>query len=186
MDEKIGRAFKALDKFCEAAGIAVSLLAVVLMFLVVVSVFTRYVLNISFIWGLPLSRQIFGFFILFAALYALVTDSHLRVEILYVRFPRRIRWIADLIDFAAFALFVGVWIWQSGLIARNSISNMELTSGSPKLPLYVIKTIVPVMASLLFLQGVSSFYRHVKSRPEQASPESEKLVPNKPETQLLK
>jgi TRAP-type mannitol/chloroaromatic compound transport system permease small subunit len=169
--EVISRSF---DNFCEKAGIVVSLLAVVMMALVVVTVFMRYVLNISFIWSYPLSRQLFAFFILFAALYALVTDSHLRIEILYTRFSRKWRLMADIIDLAAFLMFVGVLVWQSSLIARNSIANLELTQGTPKLPLYIIKSIVPLMAFLLLLQGISFFYRHT-TKKEKAPPGTETL-----------
>ncbi|HJX12231.1 MAG TPA: TRAP transporter small permease subunit [Dehalococcoidales bacterium] len=160
MRRRIDPFFKGLDTFCERAGTVVSLLSLALMVLIVVSVFMRYVLNVSFIWGYPLSRQIFALFILFAALYALVTDSHLRVEILYARLSGRIKFLADIIDLSAFLLFIGVWVWQSGLLAQNSVANLELSQGTPKVPLYYIKSIIPVMAFLLFLQGISFFYRH--------------------------
>jgi TRAP-type mannitol/chloroaromatic compound transport system permease small subunit len=160
MGKKTEGIFRSFDNFCEKAGIVVSLLSVVMMLLVVVTVFMRYVLNIAFIWSYPLSRQLFAFFILFAALYALVTDSHLRIEILYTRFSRKWRLAADIIDLAAFLIFIGVLVWQSSLIARNSVANLELTQGTPKLPLYIIKSILPLMALLLLLQGISFFYRH--------------------------
>jgi TRAP-type mannitol/chloroaromatic compound transport system permease small subunit len=146
------------------------------MLLIVVTVFMRYALNISFIWSYPLSRQFFALFILFAALYAMVTNSHLRVEILYNRFSRKLRLFADIIDLLAFILFIGTLIWQSGLIAQNSIANLELSQGTPKVPLYIIKSIIPVMAFLLLLQGFSFFYRHTIKRAEKTASESEKPV----------
>ncbi|MBP1708188.1 MAG: transporter substrate-binding protein [Chloroflexi bacterium] len=159
MRSKWGVLFAAIDKFCERAGIVVSLFSLVLMILIVVTVITRYALNLSFIWSFPLSRQVFGVFILFAVVYAMVTDSHLRVEILYAHLGRRFRLYSDIIDLLAFILFIGVLIWQSGWSAQNSVLNAELSQGTPKIPLYVIKSFIPVVAFVLFLEGLSFFYR---------------------------
>ena len=62
MGEKVRLVFKYIDTFSEKAGRAVSLLALILMAIVVIGVVARYVFGISFIWGFPLNKQIFGMF----------------------------------------------------------------------------------------------------------------------------
>jgi TRAP-type mannitol/chloroaromatic compound transport system permease small subunit len=52
-----------------------------------------------------------------------------------------------------------VLIWQAGWMAGNSLINAELSQGTPKVPLYVIKTFIPVVAFLFLLEGISAFFR---------------------------
>lgn len=159
MGDKIRILFKSIDTFSEKAGKPISLLALALMLIVVIRVIARYVFDYSFIWGFPINRQILGVFVLFAGVYAMAAGAHLRVEVFYNRFSPRAKVYAGLVDLAAFLIFMGVLIWQSGWMAGNSIINTELSQGTPKVPLYVIKAFVPVVAFLFLLQGISAFFR---------------------------
>ncbi len=159
MGNKIDTFFKYIDIASEKSGKVISLFALALMLIVVIGVFTRYVLHISFIWGLPLSRQFFSVFILFAGAYAMLTNRHLRVEVLYNRFSPRVRFYARLLELAAFTVLMVVIIWQNGVLGLKAIANMELTQGIPRIPLYTIKSFIPLIAILFFLQGISSFFR---------------------------
>lgn len=155
----MGTFFKYIDIASEKSGKVISLFVLALMFIVVIGVFNRYVLHISFIWGLPLSRQIFGVFILFAGAYAMLTNRHLRVEVLYNRFSPRVSFYARLFDLLAFIFVMGIIIWQTGRIGLSSLALQELTQGTPKIPLYTIKSFIPLVSILLLLQGISSFFR---------------------------
>lgn len=159
MGDKFQAVLKAIDTFNDWAGKVVSYLSLVLMMIVLIGVLARYVFSVPFIWGFPLNRQVFGVFILFAGVYAMLADAHLRVEILYTRFSSKAKYVAGVIDLALFAIFMVVLIWQSGWMAGNSIINGELSQGSPKVPLYTIKAFIPVVAVLFLLQGISSFFR---------------------------
>jgi TRAP-type mannitol/chloroaromatic compound transport system permease small subunit len=164
MVKKLGVAFKAIDTFNEKTGPVVSFLAIVLMVLVLIGVVTRYVFHVSFIWGLPISRQVFGVYILFAGVYALLVNKHIRIEILYERFSSQARFYAGIVDLIAFLVFMGVLIWQSGWMAGNAIINKEVSQGIPKVPLYIIKTFMPAVAFLFLLQGISAFLRKDKEK----------------------
>ncbi len=159
MGEKLRIVFKSIDTFSEKAGGVASLLPIVLMLIVVAKVITRYVFNIPFIWAFPISRQVFGVFILFAGVYAMRKGAHLRIEVLYDRFSPRMKFYARLVGLVAFLIFMVVLIWQAGLMASDSIINTELSQGTPKIPLYIIKAFVPVVAVLFLLEGISAFFR---------------------------
>jgi len=159
MGEKLKTVFQSIDAFSRKAGGVISVLALVLMLIVVIKVVARYVFDIPFIWSFPISRQIFGVFILFAGVYAMLKGGHLRVEVLYNRFPPKAKLYARLIDLAAFLILMAVLIWQAGWMAGNSIINAELSQGTPKVPLYVIKAFIPVVAFLFLLEGISAFFR---------------------------
>ena len=159
MINKINTFFKYIDIASEKSGKIISLFVLALMFIVVIGVFTRYVLHISFIWGAPLNRQFFGVLILFAGAYTMLTNRHLRVEVLYNRFSPRKRFYASLVDLAAFIILMGVIIWQSGELGLRAIANMEVRQAIPRVPLYTIKSFIPLIAILFLLQGISSFFR---------------------------
>jgi len=159
MGNKLRIVFKAIDTFSEKAGGIVSLLAVVLMLIIVIRVITRYAFGISFIWAFPVSRQVFGVFILFGGVYAILKGAHLSIEVLYNHFSPRVKFYARLVNLAAFLIFMAVLIWQSGWMAGNSLMNAELSQGTPKIPLYVIKSFIPVVAVLFLLEGISAFFR---------------------------
>jgi TRAP-type mannitol/chloroaromatic compound transport system permease small subunit len=159
MGEKLRAVFQAIDAFSKKAGGVVSVLALVLMLMIVGKVVARYVFNVPFIWSFPISRQVFGVFILFAGVYAMLRGAHLRVEVLYNRFPTKVKLYARLVDLGAFLIFIVVLIWQAGWMSGNSIINTELSQGTPKVPLYIIKTFIPVVAFLFLLEGISAFFR---------------------------
>jgi len=162
MGEKLEVVFKCIDTFSQKVGRVVSLLALVLMIIVIIRVIARYVFDIPFIWGYPVNRQVFGVFILFAGVYAMLVGAHLRVEVLYNRFSPRTKFYAGIVNLAGFLIFTGILVWQSGWMAVNSIISTELAHGTPKIPLYVIKAFIPVVAVLFLLQGISAFFRKDK------------------------
>lgn len=163
MGPKITRVFQAIDSFNLKTGKIASFLAIAMMLIIVGNVITRYAFNIAFIWAFPINRQVFGVFILFAGVYAMLAGGHLRVEILYTRFSPRARFYARVIDLIVFVVFIGVLVWQGSWLADNSLANKELSQGTPKVPLYIIKTFIPVVSFLLLLQGISSFFRKEKA-----------------------
>ena len=162
MGNKIKILFKFIDTVSEKAGRAFSLVVLVLMAIITMEVVARYVFNSPTIWAHTISRQVFGVFILFAGMYAMLVGAHLRVEVLYNRFSPRTRFYTGLVDLAAFLIFMGILVWQSGWLAGNSIMNREFTFGTFKIPLYIFKTFIPVVAFLFLLQGISAFFRKAK------------------------
>jgi len=153
--------FKYIDLTSEKSARGISLLALAMMLLVTIAVVCKN-LHITFNWGLQINRQIFGVFILFAGAYAMLTNRHLRVEILHVRLSPRWKYYAELVDLAAFIFLFGIIIWQSGELALTSIDLKQVTQGTPKVPLYTIKSFIPLVSILILLQGISSFFRKKK------------------------
>lgn len=159
MSHKLQRVLRGIDAINEKMGRVTSLLAIVLMLIVVIRVITRYVFNYPFTYGFPILCQAFGVFVLFAGVYAMLKGAHLRVEVLYIHFSSRVKYYAGILYQVAFIIFMGVLIWQSGWMASDSLINRELSQGAPKVPLYVIKAFIPVVAFLFLVQGISAYFR---------------------------
>lgn len=159
MGRKIKRFFGLIDTITDKIGKTVSLLIVLMMVLTVIEVVSRYVFNNPTIWAWPINRQLFGVFIMFGGAYTLLYGGHIKIEVLYNRFPARMKAIARLIALACFLIFLGVLLWQSALMAQISLASGERASGTFNIPLYPFKTIIAIAAFLFLLEGIADFLR---------------------------
>ena len=137
-----------------------TLLVVLVQFVVVLM---RYVLGIGSLW---LSESIiYGHATLFmlAAAWTLRENQHVRVDIFYADAPPRRKALVDL--FGALLLlipFAAVLAWLSLPYVARSWAIFERsreTSGIPAV--YLLKTLIPLFALLMALQGVSQAIRAV-------------------------
>jgi TRAP-type mannitol/chloroaromatic compound transport system permease small subunit len=137
-----------------------TLLVVLVQFAVVLM---RYVLGIGSLW---LSESIiYGHAALFmlAAAWTLGENGHVRVDIFYADAPPRRKALVDL--FGALLLlipFAAVLAWLSLPYVARSWAILERsreTSGIPAV--YLLKTLIPLFALLMALQGVSQAIRAV-------------------------
>ncbi len=95
--------------------------------------------------------------------YTLRENGHVRVDIFYSRMSRRRRAVVDLIGSLLFLTPICLTILVTGwdYAARSWL----LLEGSPEaggLPLvFALKTLIPLMAALLLIQGVADIIRNV-------------------------
>ncbi|MCF6248929.1 MAG: TRAP transporter small permease subunit [Desulfobacula sp.] len=146
--------FNLIDTISSKMGDGLSILIIVIMFFTTIEVVLRYVFNSPTIWVWPLSRQIFGVYILFAGIYAMSKNAHIRIEIIYNLLPGKIKQIANLLSILSFISFMGVLIWQGAWMGQNSLAAGETAHGAFRIPLYPLKILIPLAAGLFFLEGV--------------------------------
>jgi len=146
--------FNLIDIISGKIGDGLSILIIVIMFFTTIEVVLRYVFNSPTIWVWPLSRQIFGVYILFAGIYAMSKNAHIRIEIIYNLLPKRMKQIASLLGMLSFISFMGVLIWQGAWMGQNSLSSGETAHGAFRIPLYPLKILIPVAAILFLLEGI--------------------------------
>jgi len=148
-----------VDSVAEKSGKAVSLLIMVMMAMTVIEVVARYAFKSPTIWVWPINRQLFAIFVLLGGVYTLRKGGHIRVEMLYNRFPTGMRSVARLIALVCFLVFMGVLVWQGALMARVSIMIGERASGAFRIPIYPFRTFLAVAALLFLLEGIADFVR---------------------------
>ncbi|NMB42420.1 MAG: TRAP transporter small permease subunit [Firmicutes bacterium] len=161
--------FTYVDWFTEKTSNYIQFLVLVMMLIVVISVVTRYFLKIGFIWALPINRQLWGVFILFAGSYTMLMNRHLNIEVLTSRLPFAIQFCLKILNLLIFISVLGIIIWQSSKVALNSVLLRELSQGTPKIPLYTIKTAIPLLCVVFLFQGIASLLRgfHEKESDEE-------------------
>jgi len=151
--------FDRVDAVAEKAGKITCYLVFIIMLITTMDVVARYVFNRPLVWGWLLNRQLFGVFILFAGVYTLFKGEHIRIEILYDHFPRGLKTAAKWIGLAAFISFIGVLVWQGSWMGWNSLMMNEKAAGAFRIPWYPFKLLIPAVAFLFLLEGISAFRR---------------------------
>jgi TRAP-type mannitol/chloroaromatic compound transport system permease small subunit len=157
MSNSIDKFFNRVDKVSERMGKIVCYLVFIIMMITALDVTARYVFNHPLLWGWLTNRLLFGVFILFAGAYTLRKGEHIRIEIVYDHFPPKVKAVARWISLAAMCSFLGVLVWQTSWMGWNSLMNNEKAAGAFRIPLYPFKLLIPVVAVLFFLQGISYF-----------------------------
>jgi TRAP-type mannitol/chloroaromatic compound transport system permease small subunit len=159
MSQIVDKFFGWVDIVVERSSKIVCYLVFVIMVITAVDVTARYVFNHPLVWGWLTNRLLFGVFILFAGVYTLSKGEHIRIEIFYDHFPPRIKRISRWIAMAAFISFMGVLVWQSSWMGWNSLMMKEKAAGAFRIPLYPFKLLIPLVAFLFLLEGISYFRR---------------------------
>jgi TRAP-type mannitol/chloroaromatic compound transport system permease small subunit len=159
MSQIIDKFFSWVDKVVERSTSIFCYLVFVIMVITAADVTARYVFNHPLVWGWLLNRLLFGVFILFAGVYTLYKGEHIRIEIIYDHLPPRIKSIARWLALVAVLSFMGVLVWQSSWMGWNSLMMKEKAAGAFRIPLYPFKLLIPIVAFLFLLEGISYFRR---------------------------
>ena len=148
-----------IDSISEWTGKIVSFLVIVIIGVTIWEVILRYVFNAPTIWAFDAAYLIFGAYGVLGGAYTLNLKGHVNVDILYGRFPLRVRAVFDLATSIFFFLFCGLLLWKGGEMAWSSLKIMERGSSAWNPPVYPIKLTIPIGAFLLLLQGIAKFIR---------------------------
>lgn len=154
----VARLFVALNEYIGRAVAWLSLFMVLVQFFVVVM---RY----AFGWGdIRLQESIIymhaALFLLIAG-YTLAHEGHVRVDVLHERFSKRTRAIVETIGSLFFLLPLCAYIfWSSMPYVIQSWAILEASREGAGIPaVFLLKTLIPVFALLLGLQGVANLLR---------------------------
>ncbi len=131
----------------------------------VYEVFARYAFNAPTMWAYDTTFMLYGSHFMLGAAFTLAKGAHIRTDFFYRMWPDRVQASVDL---AIYLLFFfpgfGFFLWASADFAMKSWQQSELIITSPWLPIvYPFKTVIPVMAALLMIQGVSESLKCVEA-----------------------
>ena len=130
----------------------------------VVVVLLRYALDTGAIFLQESVMYLHGLFFMLALGFGVAEDSHVRVDILYSRLPARRQHLINLIGHRAFLLPVAILIFTTSLpYVSASWRVLEGSSEVGGIPaVFLLKTLLPISAVLLMLQGIASSARLVR------------------------
>jgi len=157
------RFIRVVDRISTWSGKASAWLIVLLMLVVSVEVFKRYVMNAPTAWIFDANSMLYGTLFMLCGAYALANDGHVRGDFLYGRMKPRTQAAFDL---ALYILFfipgVAALIYAGYGFAADSWMIREhsnVTAEGP--PVYHFKSIIPIAGAMLMLQGIAEMIRCV-------------------------
>lgn len=151
-----------LDSISEWTG-KISFWSIVpLVLLVCYEVISRKIFNSPHVWALELPVMICAFFWAMTTARTLYHKRHVRIDILTQRLSPRAQIILDsLLYLGLFFPFVVVVLVVGIDFTVTAWSTSEQTPFAWRVPTYPFKTLVPLMALLLIIQGISDFTKNV-------------------------
>jgi TRAP-type mannitol/chloroaromatic compound transport system permease small subunit len=150
-----------IDRVVAVIGRAVAWLALLVVLVQLAVVVLRYLFGIGSIW---LSEAvIYGHAAMFmlAAAWTLQQNGHVRVDVFYAEASPRAKALVDLCGALLLLLpFVAVIAWYGFPYVARSWTILERSREVSGLPfVYLLKSLIPLFALLLGLQGVSQAIR---------------------------
>jgi TRAP-type mannitol/chloroaromatic compound transport system permease small subunit len=150
-----------IDRLTTAVGRAVAWLALAIVLLQFALVVGRYVFGFGSIW---LSETVIYFhatLFMLAAAWTLRVGGHVRVDIFYAEATPRTQALVDLVGALILLLpFALMLVWLSVPYAARSWAILERSQETSGLPLvYLLKTVIPLFAVLMALQGLAQAIR---------------------------
>jgi TRAP-type mannitol/chloroaromatic compound transport system permease small subunit len=152
---------RAIDRFTDWTGTAISWLSVPLVAAVAYEVIARYAFNAPTIWAYDATYMLYGTLFMLGAAYALHKGAHIRTDFFWEQFSvRRKGWI----DALSYVLFFFPGLAVLLIISLNEAIYAwrinELSDQTPWRPLlWPFKAMVPLACLLLLVQGVSEFLK---------------------------
>jgi len=150
-----------IDTFTEHSGRLLAWLVVIMALLTTVIVIMRYGFNIGSMMGQEAVIYMHGSLFMLGSAYALKSGAHVRVDIFYRNFsPRAQAWVNSLggiVFLMPLCAFIGLSSWNyvsESWIVRETSSQ---PGGIPAV--FLLKSIIPLMAFNLFLQGLAETLR---------------------------
>ena len=150
-----------IDRFSTAVGRAAAWLALAIVLLQFALVVARYVLGLGSIWLTEAVIYGHAALITLAAAWTLRAGGHVRVDVFYAQASPRTRAWIDLAGSVLLLLpFALVLLWLSYPFAARSWAILERSQETSGLPLvFLLKTLIPLFAAMMALQGVSQAVR---------------------------
>ncbi|MGH6727036.1 MAG: TRAP transporter small permease subunit [Pseudolabrys sp.] len=150
-----------IDRLNTAIGRAAAWLALAIVFLQFALVVARYLFGFGSIWLSETVIYANAALFMLAAAWTLRAGSHVRVDVFYAEAGPRTKAAVDLLGALLLLLpFALVLLWFAAPYAARSWAILERSQETSGLPLvFVLKTLIPLFAVLMALQGVAQAIR---------------------------
>jgi len=159
----VRRFVKILDSISERTGLIFIWVISVVLVLMVYEVISRRIFHDPNVWTFEIITLFSAIHFMVLAAYALRHRAHVSIDIIYLRFSPKGRSVLDIISYLLFFfpfVFVLFKVGFDSASASWATGETTLTAHLP-LVLPIMKTIVPVAALLLLIQGLSNLVRSV-------------------------
>jgi TRAP-type mannitol/chloroaromatic compound transport system permease small subunit len=159
----VQRLLHTIDGISTWLGKAAAWLIIVLMMVVCVEVFKRYIMNAPTAWIFDLDNMLYGTLFMLCGAYTLAQNAHVRGDFLYSSMRPRMQAGLDVVLYIVFFIpGIAALIYAGYTFAVESWTINEhsnVTANGP--PVYQFKAMIPVAGALVMLQGIAEIVRCV-------------------------
>ena len=153
---------RVIDRFSEFVGKWVGWLIFVSILVSAGNAIVRKAFNMSSNAWLELQWYLFGAAFMFAAAYTLSQNEHIRIDVVYGQFSRRVQHWIDLLGHLLFLMpFVLLVLYYLFPYVKMSYVSGEVSSSAGGLIIWPAKAILLVGFLLLAFQGVSEIIKKI-------------------------
>jgi TRAP-type mannitol/chloroaromatic compound transport system permease small subunit len=151
----------AIDKISDWSGRVVAWLIVPMTLAVTYEVVARHFFRAPTIWAFDVTYMLYGTHFMLGTAYTLMRIGHVRTDMLYQNWSIRRQNLNDAIGYLFFFFPAMVLVlYFGGQEAAHSWAIGETSDASPWRPIvYPFKTVIPLTALLLLVQGVAEFFK---------------------------
>ena len=152
----VGRGWSGwIDALSFYTGEFVSYWSVIAVFVYYYEVLARYVFNSPTNWAHEGMYLMFGMQYLISGAYAMLCESHVRVDVFYAPLSPRRKALADILTSVFFFIFAGVLLVTGWIFAADATRVNEVSFTEWRLAYWPFKWAIAVGAFLILLQGVA-------------------------------
>lgn len=148
-----------IDGISGVSGEFVCYWSIVAVFVYYYEVVARYVFNSPTNWAHEAMFLMFGMQYLLSGAFALREDSHVRVDVIYLYFPPRIKALVDVITSLFFFIFCIALFWTGWIFAADAVEVWEVSFTEWAIQYWPVKATIALGALFILLQGFSKLLK---------------------------
>ena len=160
---RIERVTRVIDQVSLWSGRAVAWLIVPMILLLAGEVTVRYIWAPT-VWTLDMATMLYGTHFFIAGAMTLYLGKHIRTDFFYGNWkPRTQAWVDAICYVFLFLPGMVMFVWLSWDFAAESWDMKESLMTTWRPPAYWYKSVIPLSATLLLLQGLSELLKSVQT-----------------------
>lgn len=152
---------RAVDAVNRVLGFFVMYLALGMMGLLLFASVTRYVFNIPFVWIIEMAQFLMAAYYILGGGYSLQQDAHVRMDVVYDRWPVKTRAFIDSITAFFLIFYLGCMVYGGWASSAYSLKYNQTNYSAWAPPMAPIKIIMTVGIVLMLLQAIAILFRDV-------------------------
>lgn len=153
-----------VDGLSRWSGYAVSLAILGATIAIIIEIVMRYGFRSPTAWGFELPLYLVAASYLLGGAYAQIQDGHVRVDLFYAQWSARTRaWVDLLVTWPVFLLGIGILAYAAFNWTTTAYHSGATTGTRWGPPLWPIRGLLLLGSTLLFLQGLASIVRTLRT-----------------------
>lgn len=148
-----------IDALNRTVGRVTMYLIFVMMGILLFSAVSRSIFNVPYTWVIEMAQFTMAAYYLLGGGYTMQNDAHVRMDLLYERWPVKKRAFADSITAFCLILYLGVLLYGGYSSTEYAVEYGQKNYSAWAPPMAPIKIIMTIGIFLMLLQAIAIFFR---------------------------